>query len=157
MLPWKNIVRQGLIAGSWGSVASALALLRAGRREAVGSLAPINAVSHWYWGDLALHRREADVSHTVLGYLTHHGASVFWATAHAVATYRSERSRTLPGIAASALATSAIACFVDYQLTPKRLTPGYEHELSQKALAGVYLAMAFGLAAGIHQSLQPRR
>jgi len=39
-------------------------------------------------------------------------------------------------------------------LTPKRLTPGFEHELSRTAMAGVYAAMAVGLAAGVYMSLQ---
>ncbi len=150
---WKTVLRQGLIAGSLGSVASALALVLAGRREARSGAAPVNSVSHWYWGDRALHRRQTDLTHTAVGYLTHHAASVFWATAYAAASQNSTAVRTLPGIATGALATSAVACFVDYQLTPKRLTPGFEHELSRTAMAGVYAAMAVGLAAGVCLSL----
>ena len=50
-------------------------------------------------------------------------------------------------LAASA-AASAVACFTDYQLTPKRLPPGYEKRLSRPALALVYGTFAVGLAAG---------
>jgi hypothetical protein len=151
---WKSVLKQGLIAGSLGSVASALALVLAGRREAGSGAAPVNAVSHWYWGDRSLHRRQVDLPHTAMGYLTHHAASIFWATAYAAASKNSKAARTLPGIATGALATSAVACFVDYQLTPKRLTPGFEHELSRTAMAGVYAAMAAGLGAGVYLSLQ---
>jgi hypothetical protein len=157
MSKWKAALRQGLIAGSLGSAASAIALLLAGRREAVSSVAPINAVSHWYWRDRALHRRRADLRHTAVGYLTHHGASVFWATAYAAATRDNQAARSLSGVAVGALATSAIACFVDYKLTPKRFTPGFEHEISRPAMAGVYLAMALGLAAGARISAQQDR
>ncbi|WP_426178242.1 hypothetical protein [Massilia sp. TWR1-2-2] len=48
---------------------------------------------------------------------------------------------------AAATATSAAACFTDYQLTPHRLQPGYEMRLSKPALAVVYGAFAAGLAA----------
>jgi hypothetical protein len=58
------------------------------------------------------------------------------------------------GIAAEALSTAAIACFVGYRLTPKRFTPGFEHEISREAMAGVYVAMALGLAAGAWLSLK---
>jgi hypothetical protein len=152
--PWKAVMKQGLVAGSLGSIASALALVRAGRREARSGAAPLNAVSHWYWGDRAFHRRQADVAHTAVGYLTHHAASVFWASAYAAATQHNKAARTRGGIAAGALATSAIACFVDYQLTPKRLTPGFEHEISRPAMAGVYGAMALGLALGAWLSVE---
>ena len=47
-----------------------------------------------------------------------------------------------------ALAMSAIAAAVDYKATPKRFTPGWELVLTKRSMAGVYLAMALGLAAG---------
>jgi hypothetical protein len=155
--PWKAVMRQGLVAGSVGSALSALALLAAGRHQTGSAVPPVNAVSHWYWGDRSFHRRRTDVQHTAVGYLTHHGASVFWATLYAAATKDLEASRTPAGIAAGALATSALACFVDYQLTPKRLTPGFEHEISRPAMAGVYTAMALGLAIGAWLSVERER
>jgi hypothetical protein len=56
--------------------------------------------------------------------------------------------RTNSGVLLGAAATSAAACFVDFRLTPHRFTPGYEHRLSDSALAAVYAAFAVGLAAG---------
>ena len=54
-----------------------------------------------------------------------------------------------PGaVLAGSMATSAAACFVDFQLTPERLTPGFEHRLSHRSLAAVYGAFAVGLAVG---------
>ncbi len=35
-----------------------------------------------------------------------------------------------------------------YQLTPKRLTPGFEHRLSTAAMVAVYGALAAGFALG---------
>jgi hypothetical protein len=145
---WKDIAAHGAVAGSLASLLSTAVLLVAGRREAGSAAAPVNAVSHWYWGDEALARQDTDLAHTAAGYLTHHGASVFWATIYAAIAHDRPALHTTRGIAAGALATSAAACFVDYRLTPRRLTPGFEHRLSTGAMAGVYGAFALGLAAG---------
>ena len=144
----KDIALKGLVAGSLGSLLSTAVLLLAGRRQAGSAAAPVNAVSHWYWGDEALRRRKTDAAHTGLGYLTHHGASVFWASLYAAAIHDRPALQTAPATLAGALATSAIACVVDYKLTPKRLTPGFEHRLGTGAMVGVYAAMALGVAAG---------
>ena len=37
---------------------------------------------------------------------------------------------------------------VDYQVVPKRFTPGFEHRLSTGAMVGVYALLALGLGAG---------
>jgi hypothetical protein len=49
-------------------------------------------------------------------------------------------------VVAAAAATAATASFVDYQLTPKRLEPGFDKQLSRRSLAMVYAAFAAGLA-----------
>jgi hypothetical protein len=43
---------------------------------------------------------------------------------------------------------TAIASFVDYQLTPPRLRPGFETHLSRGELVGVFAAFGVGLALG---------
>ena len=79
--------------------------------------------------------------YTLTGYAIHHVASVFWALIF-------ERWRAKRGaLMVPAAGTSALACFVDYRLTPRRLTPGFERRLSRKSLALVYFAFAIGLAA----------
>jgi len=144
----RAIVRQALIAGSLASLLSTAALSLAGHRQNRSSAAPVNAVSHWYWGDDALHQQGTSAKYTTAGYLTHHGASVFWAGAFALVARDRPALRTPRGTAWGSVATSAVACFVDFRLTPERLTPGFEHRLSRPALAGVYAAFAVGLAAG---------
>lgn len=148
MPEWKTVLAQGALAGTLASLLSTAVLAITGRRETGSAAAPINAVSHWYWGDKALRRQRTDLSHTALGYLTHHLASTFWASAYAALSRNKPALRTTPGLLLGAAATSATACFVDYQLTPRRFTPGFEHRLSTGALAGVYAAFAIGLAAG---------
>lgn len=146
--PFPHTALRALVAGSCASILSAAVLAAAGRREAGSAAAPLNAVSHWYWDREALHRQQADVKHTAVGYATHHLASLFWA-ALLSAFLRSQPGRaTVPRTVAACFATSAIACVVDFRLTPKRFTPGYEHRLSRKSLAVTYLLFGVGLALG---------
>lgn len=137
-----------LVAGSLASLLSTCVLAWAGRRESGSAAAPLNAVSHWYWGDEALRRDDTGLAHTATGYATHHVASVFWAGLFALACRRQPALRSTKGALLGGAATSALACFVDFQLTPKRFTPGFEHRLSKPALAGAYAAFALGLALG---------
>ena len=148
MSPWKQALEEGAIAGSVASIASAAALLVAGRCENGFSAAPVNAISHWVWDRPALHKNHPNLRHTLMGYLVHHGASVFWGTLHARA-WGTRREAKQPGPAfAGAAAATAVACFVDLRLTPRRLTPGFEHRLSGPAMAAVYTCFAIGLALG---------
>lgn len=144
----RSTVLRALLAGSCASVLSAVVLAGAGRREAGSAAAPINAVSHWYWDREALYRKQVDVKHTVVGYATHHLAAVFWAMLLSAFLRSHPAMNTRPRTVAACFATSAIACVVDFKLTPERLTPGYEHRLSRKALALTYLLFGVGLALG---------
>jgi hypothetical protein len=145
---WQLVLTQGALAGSLASIFSTAVLAIAGRRQVGSAVAPINAVSHVYWGDEALHRERLDLNHTALGYLTHHASSIFWAAVYAGLCRDKPATRTALGIVSGAAGLSAAACFIDYRLIPKRLTPGFEHRLSTEAMAGVYAALALGFAAG---------
>jgi hypothetical protein len=147
MTTWKQALREGLVSGSLASLFSAAYLVLGGSRRSQPA-APINAVSHWFFGDRALREDRPTLKHTATGYLTHHAASVFWATLYAKAWgARPEAKRPLPA-AAGAIAAAAVANFVDYQLTPKRLTPGFEHRLGKPEMGAVYAFFAVGLMAG---------
>jgi len=145
MLSWNRAFTRGLLSGTAASILSTVALLLLGRKESSSALAPVNAISHWYWGDDAIRRNRLSIKYTVPGYLTHHATSIFWAVLFERIFGRAPERSTCSAIAASAT-TAAVACFVDYQLTPKRLTPGFEHRLSRKALFVVYAGFAAGLA-----------
>ena len=145
---WKLVLSQGLLAGSLASLLSTAVLAFAGRRESGSAAAPLNAVSHWYWGDEALHRDRADLAHTAAGYATHHVAATFWAMLYAALASDKPALRSTSGLLLGAAATSAVACVADFKLTPHRFTPGYEHRLSGNALLAVHVALAVGLAAG---------
>lgn len=146
--PLSPFIARTLAAGSLGSIFSALALMARGRRDAGSAAAPVNAVSHWFWDREALHQQGVDVRHTLVGYLTHHGASLFWAGLFSWALHKRPSAQRPAAVVAASAATSAVACFVDFNLTPERLTPGYEHRLSRRSLAVVYIAFGAGLAAG---------
>jgi hypothetical protein len=147
MSTWKQAMREGVVSGSLASLFSAACLAWAGARLGVPA-APVNAVSHWFFGDRSLRRDEASMRYTLTGYLTHHAASIFWGVLHAKAWgTRAIAKQPLPG-AAGAVAAAGVACFVDYQLTPKRLTPGFEHRLARPDMTAVYGCFALGLLAG---------
>jgi hypothetical protein len=148
MESWNTAFRRGLVGGATSSLLSTAALALLGRREAGSAYAPTNAVSHWIHGDEALHEHTPTLRHTVPGYLIHHGSATFWSVlferlcGHLLD--RKEPATTL-GVATAA---SAVACFADYQLTPRRFQPGFEAHLSKPSLAVVYGAFGVGLALG---------
>jgi hypothetical protein len=149
MKSWKPALFEGAISGSAASVLSAAFLALAGHRECGHHpAAPVNAISHWIWDEAALREDGASARHTLAGFLIHHAASIWWGVWHARAWgTRPNSKRPLPALAGAATA-AAVACFVDYRMTPERLTPGFEHRLSSRALLGVYACFAVGLALG---------
>jgi len=83
----------------------------------------------------------------VVGYATHHAATVFWAVLFERWIGSRRPLAPLPMLQ-HALATSVVAAGVDYGATPKRFTPGWEFVLTKRSMAAAYGAMAVGLAAG---------
>lgn len=147
MTTWKQAFREGVVSGSLASLFSAAYLALAGQRQD-RIAAPVNAVSHWLFGDRALHEDDPSLTYTLTGYVTHHLASIFWGVLHAKAWgARPVAKQPLPA-AAGAVAAAGVACFVDYQLTPRRLTPGFEHRLAKPQMANVYACFALGLMVG---------
>lgn len=122
-----------------GSVAAIMALAKA---EGQSALKPVNASSHWLWGDAAGGHSEADLQHTAVGGATNIGAGLMWGGLLGAFL---QRTRPGPvGIARDATVMGAIAALLDYGLLPRRLSPGWELALSGRS---VVLAMA-GMAAG---------
>lgn len=145
---WMQALREGLVTGSVASVLSTAVLAALGVRRYDSAAAPINAVSHWLWGDESLRRDSASWRHTLPGVLTQHAASVLWATLYARLYGHRREAKSLPQALAGGIATSAVAYVVDYTITPRRLTPGYEHRLDGQGMLAVYAALALGFAAG---------
>jgi predicted aconitase len=148
MADWTTSMQRGLVGGAASSIVSTAALALLGRAEGASAYAPTNAVSHWIWGDEAAGHDDFSLKYTLTGYAIHHLSATFWSVLfEKLAGERLDHKDLRVTLAASA-ATSAIACFADYKLTPERLKPGYEKRLSKKSLAGVYAAFAVGLALG---------
>jgi hypothetical protein len=142
------VLRTGLIAGTLASLASTAALMLCGRREAGSAVAPTNSTSHWLWGDEALEAYRPTLRHTALGYATHHASAIFWALLYAWLHAERRPPQSVPAALAGAGAATAVACTIDYTITPRRLTPGFEHHLSKGSMTMVYGLFAVGLAAG---------
>lgn len=140
-----STLRTAMESGALANTLSAAVLAWRGRRENASAVAPLNAVSHWLWGDEALRRDEADLRHTATGLAIHAASSLLWGGAYA--WLRSRHPRSGPVAAAvDAAAVAATAAVVDLKFTPQRLTPGFERRLSTRSLVCVYAAFGIGLA-----------
>ena len=146
MKSFVRLLRRAVVSGSYASLASSAALLQRGARDSRSAIAPVNAVSHWLWKDKALVQHKASLRYSLTGYVIHHLASIFWATAYERLVFRHGTAPTKPQALACAATVAGVACIVDMQCTPERLTPGFEHKLSKKSLLVVYAAFGIGLA-----------
>lgn len=139
----RNLLERALVSGSIAAGAVTLGLALFGRRFAGSGAAPLNATSHALWGDRAGRKDDASLKYTATGFFTNYGAAFLWALGYeALAGRQPSRARAL----VSGTAVSAAAYVVDYHVVPKRLTPGWEMRLPGEALAGLYGALALGLA-----------
>lgn len=145
---WKQVVVKGMLPGTIASLASTGALALRGRQESGSLFAGANAISHWLWGDKAFARDEPSWKYTLVGYAIHHASSHFWASLFEQAAGKVLDQRRVATTLAASAAAAAVACFVDYKLTPQRLKPGYEERVSKGSLALVYAAFGIGLAVG---------
>jgi hypothetical protein len=136
-----------LVTGTVASLASAATLALLAQAEGKGALRPINATSHWLHGEKAARCDELDGRHTLIGFATHYASAVFWAVPFEfwLARHRPSSAGTL---LRDACMTSAVAAAVDYGVTPKRFTPGWELVLSKRSLVVTYGVLALGLAFG---------
>ena len=129
------------------SLASTAALVFLARHEGKAAVQPTNSTSHWLHGEKAASIQGLDVPHTGVGYATHYASAIFWALSfHWWLSRRSPRKPVQMLRDASVM--TAIAATVDYVMTPKRLTPGWEEVLSKKSIALAYAAFAIGLTIG---------
>jgi hypothetical protein len=145
---WRAMIGKGMVPGALASMASAAALAWCAKKESGALFAGANAVSHWLWGDQAFQQDRPSWKYTLVGYGIHHASSMFWATLFEQAAGKVLARRSAKATLAASAAASAVACFVDYRMTPRRLRPGFEQRVSRGSLALVYAAFGIGLAAG---------
>jgi hypothetical protein len=142
-------LRGATASGSAASLFSIATLALLGRRDSGSAWAPLNAPSHWLFGRRALRQDAPSLRYSATGILTHHLSAIFWALFYeALLQRRRHRAASVARRLGDAALVSAGAAVVDLLLVPQRLTPGFEHRLSRRSLAGVYGAFGIGLAVG---------
>lgn len=134
---------KALISGTLAAAAVSLVASLASRRVTGAYATALNSTSHFLWGDRAARRHSVSMKYTGVGAASNFAASIFWALVYEGLGRKRSAGRALR----DGVLTSAIAYVVDYHIVPRRLTPGFELRLPNKALAGIYAALAFGLAA----------
>lgn len=142
-----DTLRRALWSGTAASVLSALTVAWRGRVERVGAVRAINAVSHWFKGGKAFQQKQPSLRYTLPAIMVHHASSVFWSTIFEQGLKRDGKDLSTSRIVKRAAGVTALAWFVDFHLTPKRLTPGFERVVSKRSLAMTYVAFGCGLAA----------
>lgn len=135
---WASAAAGGVLAGTLSMVL----LMLAARRELGASPAALNAPRQWLSGRRALRQDSWTRRHTGVGTLIHQASACLWAGLMFKAAPRAAIERPV----ATAVLNTATAAFVDLALTPPRLTPGFERQLSPRSLAWTYGVFALGLA-----------
>lgn len=135
-----SLFERALVSGTVAAAAVTLVVSLAGRRSGGSPAAPLNATSHFLWGERAARQDDSSLQYTATGFAANYGASIFWALFYEALAGR------MPPLARGA-AVSALAYVVDYHVVPKRLTPGFEMRVPGSALAAAYAALALGLSA----------
>src|SRR5438067_11112531 len=79
MIDLKQTLQEAALSGTLAGLFSAAVLLACGKRETGSAVAPVNAESHWLWGDESLHEDSATLRHTLAGFVTHQLSTLFWA------------------------------------------------------------------------------
>jgi hypothetical protein len=140
-------VSAAAVSGTMVSVATTATLMLLAKAAGKAAVQPTNATSHWLHGETAGGVERMDVPHTLVGYATHHASAIFWALIFE-AWLTSRPPRRPARLLAEASIMTAIAATVDYGITPKRLTPGWEEVLPKRSILGTFAVMAVALAAG---------
>jgi hypothetical protein len=146
MNEWKRAAREALISGATASLLSTAAMMVAGKIERNAPAGPLNGPSQWVYGRQAAHRRKFNLGYTLTGFLIHHLTATGWALLHERVFGGRKQAQTRAHQMRNAAITAAVANLVDYRLTPKRLQPGFDAQLSKKSMFAVYAAFAAGLA-----------
>jgi hypothetical protein len=145
MNDWKHSFRQAMVSGTAASLLSTAVLALAGKRENNAPAGPINGPSQWLFGRQAAYRKSASLRHTLTGFLIHHSMAVGWALLHERVFGRRKSMQTPARRLRNAAVTATVANLVDYKLTPRRLQPGFDAQISKKSMLAVYAAFAVGL------------
>lgn len=143
-LQWILYGKRTLVTGCVASVVALTGLLAVSKRQTGSAVAALNGSSQLLRGDDALHERKPRLRFTLPALLIHHASAHWWAAAQ-------ENPLLVKHVRHPALRAGAVTVFaviLDYGLLPRRLSPGYEGQLSRGGMALVFGALAGGLALG---------
>lgn len=140
-------VRYAVYCGLGAGMTSQAMLALAAWAERKPLARPINATSHWFWGDEAGRSNMVDLRHTGLGLATNQASAMFWGTLFGIYLIR-RAGMSGARIMRNAAATGLFATTLGYALLPKRLTPGWELALGRRSVALTLAATAVGLGLG---------
>jgi hypothetical protein len=142
----RGLLYRGVLTGNLAGLASMAALAWRGRQETGSAVAPLNAPSHWLWGDRALRQDGPSWRYTALGVVIHQASAVMWGLIYERLWASKQPPGSLSHQLRDAAVATAAAATVDLVLTPKRFTPGFERRLSPQGLLWTYGAFAIGVA-----------
>ncbi|MCW7537393.1 hypothetical protein OOT46_05940 [Aquabacterium sp. A7-Y] len=149
MSPCSAFLLRVAVRGSLASLASGLVLAACGQWRKGRPAAPLNAPSHWLWGDPALRQHRVSLRYSLTGFTVHHASSLLWAAVHERCAPSCRGLSAAPAaVLRDAAVVTALAAWVDLAVVPWRLSPGFQRHLSTGQLVAVYGAFAAGLAAG---------
>ena len=135
-----------IYCGAGAAVGAVAAIMTLAKAEGKPALAPVNASSHWLWGDKAGRQTEADLEHTGIGGATNICAGLMWGGL--LGAHFQRRRPTSVGIVRDGAVMGAIAGLLDYGLLPRRLSPGWELVLSGRSVVLGMASMAAGAVIG---------
>ena len=144
----RQFANDSLRTGAVASAATTVAVAACGELEDGLAIAPINAVSHIFWGDRAASQDGPSIKYTLSGVALNAAAVTSWAAIHEFLFGRAAKRHGLTGALIGGAAISAIAYVTDYKIVPPRFTPGFEKRLSGRSLLGIYSVLAVSLAVG---------
>lgn len=141
----KTALRDSVPRALSASAATTIAVALCGHIENGNAVAPINAISHILWDEKALAQDDLSLRFTGVALALNASANFSWALIFEMffGAARDEGQVVKPIL--GAIAVAALAYGVDYHVVPPRLTPGFEHRLSRRALWPIYAMLALGL------------
>jgi hypothetical protein len=147
--PVNKLIADGLWEGAAATAATTAVAAVCGETELKSAVAPLNAVSHIIWGDEAAVETDASAQFTLTGMLLNSAAVSSWAILQELVFGRSRERKSLGQALVEGAIVSGVAFATDYYVVPRRFTPGFEKQLSNKSLATIYgaLAVSLGMAS----------
>jgi hypothetical protein len=142
----RRLIREIVVTGVAGSVASAAAALACSHLENGHAARPLNAVTHILDGGEPPAHDGRNSRNTALGFAIHTAASIWWAAFFEGFLGRPARRSPAAAMAAGA-GIAALAYVVDYGVVGERFRPGFERCLSGRSMLAVYVALSVGFAA----------